>query len=135
MNRERPAPAPDTYMTKQVTIGNTTIAVQIADTDEKRQLGLSGRASLNEGEGMLFIFDEQGELAFWMKDMLFTIDIIFADQDGKVVTIYKEVSPESYLKSPPEVFTSDAEALYVLEVPAGFAEKHGISQNSKIIVE
>jgi hypothetical protein len=109
-----------------VIIGNTTVQVEVEDTDASRQQGLSGRASLADGTGMLFVFDAPGNYGFWMKDMNFSIDMLFIDASGTIVTIAPNASPEGYHQNPPEVFNPASPVKYVLEVPAGFAAKNGI---------
>ncbi|MGB3921718.1 MAG: DUF192 domain-containing protein [Minisyncoccia bacterium] len=103
-------------------IGGTEVKVEIADTDLERSQGLSGREGLLPNHGMLFVFDAPGYHAFWMKDMKFPIDIIWINADSKVVWIEKNLSPETY----PNLFRPKEPAKYVLEVPAGFAEEHGV---------
>ena len=108
--------------TETVKIGNTTVAVAVASTTASREQGLSGSVSLPEGRGMLFVFPQDGAWGFWMKDMNFPIDIIWIDAAGKVITIAASLSPATY----PQVFYPAAPSRYVLEVPAGFASRHGI---------
>ena len=103
----------------QAAVGDTVLKVEIADTPEERLLGLSGRRGLNEGEGMLFILDEPGRPGFWMKDMRFSIDIIWIKEDGRVLAIDEGVGPETY----PETFAPSEDVKYVLEVPEGFSNK------------
>src|SRR3989304_6446445 len=69
----------------QVVIAGTTINVEIAQTEAEREQGLSGHKPLADDEGMLFIFDKPGYHGFWMKDMLFSIDIIWISADKKIV--------------------------------------------------
>ena len=106
----------------QVVIGGKTIDIEIADTDSKRRLGLSGRESLDKDAGMLFIFENEGNHGFWMKDMLFPIDILWINSVFEVVHIEKSVSPDSY----PLVFKPDVPAIYVLEVNSGVSDELGI---------
>ena len=106
-----------------MTIGDATITVEKADTEAARERGLSGRASLAPDTGMLFVFEYSQIRGFWMKDMRFPIDIVWADETGKVVTIAENLSPDSY----PQTFYPTSSALYVLEVPAGFVKAHGIA--------
>ena len=113
-----------------VTIGTTTVAVEVVKDDASRQQGLSGRTSLAEGYGMLFVFEEEGNWGMWMKDMNFPIDIIWAAKDGTIVTIEKNVSPDTY----PNSFHPREPALYVLEVPADFAERHNIAVGNNIVL-
>ncbi len=103
-------------------IGNTEIKIEIANDDQSRIKGLSGRDSLEEDEGMLFIFDYPDKHSFWMKEMNFPIDIIWLDDNKKIVFIKKEARPESY----PESFSSPIDSLYVLEVNASFSDKNNL---------
>jgi uncharacterized membrane protein (UPF0127 family) len=107
-------------------LDNIPIQVELARTVEERSTGLSGRTILPEGTGMLFIMDTEEKHGFWMPDMYFSIDIIWMDKDMHVVDISKEVSPDSY----PEIFTPRKPALFILEVPAGYAQKVGIKEGS-----
>ena len=99
-----------------LTVGDAVLQVEIADTPDKRAAGLSHRAALAEGEGMLFVFEEEGRRDFWMKDMRFPIDIVWISKEREVVHITDSVAPDTY----PTVFTSPIPARYVLEVPAGY---------------
>ena len=113
-----------------LSIGAETLSVEIAATPKARAQGLSGRASLKSGTGMFFVFQQNGDWGFWMKDMQFPIDIIFIGETGAVTTVYKNISPDTY----PQVFYPEVASRFVLEVPAGFAETHQITQGSTFIV-
>ncbi|MEX0934268.1 MAG: DUF192 domain-containing protein [Candidatus Saccharimonadales bacterium] len=102
---------------------SVTVEVEVADTAESRSQGLSGRESLLDEEGMLFVFDQPGIYGFHMLDMNFAIDIIWIDSDLKVVDITYNLSPESY----PEIVTPVEPVSYVLEVNAGFVNQYDIS--------
>jgi len=102
-----------------VRLAGQVVEVDVVATPDEQAKGLSGRSGLMEGYGMLFLFEKPDFYGFWMKDMLFSIDIIWIDKDKKVVHMEKSVSPETYPKS----FVPSALAKYVLEVPAGFSEK------------
>lgn len=106
----------------QVEIAGKTIQIELADTEKEREQGLSGHNPLLDNEGMFFIFEKPEIYPFWMKDMLFPIDIIWINQDFKVNYIEKNALPESYPKS----FSPNDPALYVLEVNAGFSEKNNL---------
>jgi len=118
----KPVFPPQIYLARTIAIKDVAVHVAVADTDALRTRGLSGYAPLKADEGMLFVFEEDGIYAFWMKEMLFSIDIIWLDAAGQVVHIEKEVSPATY----PASFTPGSPARYVLEVPAGFADQHDI---------
>lgn len=96
-------------------INDFLLRVEIADIEEKRMMGLSGRQNLAENEGMLFVFEEPDFYSFWMKDMNFPIDIVWIGQDLKIADITENVSPETF----PNVFGPKAKIKYVLEVNAG----------------
>lgn len=117
--------------TKTITIGDTTVVAEVATTPEEQQQGLSGRTTLAEGRGMLFVFAEPQVLRFWMKDMQFPIDIIWISGDGIVLGFVQALSPDTY----PTVFSSGVTATYALEVPAGFVETHAIAEGAKLVVQ
>lgn len=109
-------------VSKLLTIGDTTFKVELADTDAERVQGLSGRETLKEGAGMLFIFNMPAKHGIWMKDMRFSIDIAWIDKNKKVIWVEKAVSPETF----PQVFYPPSDILYVLELAAGTFEKLGV---------
>lgn len=96
-------------------IRDVPFSVEVADTPARQAQGLSGRPTLGEREGLLFVFPQAGVYNFWMKDMLFPIDIIWIGEDRRVVDLTEDARPESY----PKTFASRVPARYVLEVPAG----------------
>jgi uncharacterized membrane protein (UPF0127 family) len=93
-----------------IALGNTLITADIANTPEKRALGLSGRETLLPDTGMLFVFDTPGSHDIWMKDMRFPIDILWIDINGTIVHIEKNVSPDTY----PSLFSSRYSSLSFL---------------------
>jgi uncharacterized membrane protein (UPF0127 family) len=112
-------------------INGTKIALEIADTDATRTLGLSNRASLQENTGMLFIFPKADYWGFWMKDMHFPLDIIFLDSTYKVITIFKNVQPNTF----PALLKPEGPATYVLEVNAGFVVKNRILHQEQLKIK
>jgi uncharacterized membrane protein (UPF0127 family) len=109
-------------------IDGTPFRVHLLTTERARVKGLSGKTSLDANEGMFFVFDTDGEWGIWMKDMLFSIDVIWIAEDGTVVHIEEYVHPDTY----PRVFTNETPARYVLEVTAGTVEAYNISVGSKV---
>lgn len=109
-------------------IGEEVIQIEIADTDEKRARGLSGRAHLESGRGMLFIFDKLAIYSFWMKDMNFPIDIVWLASDWTVVGVERLVNPDTY----PKVFYPPGAIKYVLELNSGEASRRGIDTGSMV---
>lgn len=118
---------------REITLPKGTIYAEVADTLESRTQGLSGRSGLRENEGLLFIFEQPGRYGFWMKDMLFPIDMIWISADGTVVHIERNVSPDTYSKqSPPQTFVNTPDAKYVLELASGESEKFGLYLGTKV---
>ena len=112
--------------TALITIGQETIYAKIANTEHKRSMGLSYTDQIPENAGMLFIFDEVSAKNFWMRDMLFDIDIIWLDENKQVVGFFENVKKESYSQKSPElskIYHSPENTKYVLEVNAGIIEK------------
>ncbi len=106
----------------QAKVGDSIIEVEIADTPEQRAKGLSGRESLAENRGLLFIYDQPGLYGIWMKEMKFPIDIIWIDSNKKIISISKNIGPESF----PEIFEPAVPAQYILEINAGFVDENRI---------
>lgn len=120
--------------TKQLDIGNTSLSVEIADTDSLRQKGLSGRDSLSENSGMLFVFPKSSFPSFWMKDMKFALDLIWIT-DGKVAQIDKKVQPEpGKTNSELTLYSPEKPIDYVLEVNSGFSESHNIKVGDSVTI-
>ena len=114
-----------------VKIAGQNVEVGLAATLKSQTQGLSGRKSLGENEGMLFVFDHAGVYPFWMKDMNFAIDIIWLDENYRVVYIKKNAEPSSY----PETFSPEMEAKYVLEVVAGFSDKNNLKVGDEALLD
>lgn len=106
----------------------TTFPVDLALTPAERTQGLSGRASLKKDTGLFFVFESSDKYGFWMKDMNFSIDILWIDESMKIVHIEPSVSPSTYPKS----FVSPVPARFVLELPAGTAKTHKIQMGDSI---
>jgi len=114
-------------------INNIKINVEVVDTDEKRKKGLSGRSGLAENQGMLFVFDQSRFYPFWMKEMLFSIDVVWINSDEEVVFIKKDVQP--CIDEDCQLITPDKKAKYVLEIKAGIADKINIKIGDKLIFD
>ena len=114
---------------KTIQIGKSKLSAEVADTMIKQVRGLSGRASLSEDEGMLFVYQSPQMLSFWMKDMRFSIDIIWIDENKTIVSILSDISPDTF----PQTFAPPTPAQYVLEVQAGWALTHGIVAGDRLL--
>lgn len=111
-----------TPIPKTITLGSTSLSVEVAADNSAITQGLSGREKLADNTGLLFIFPVPGYYPFWMKDMRFPIDIIWIGADKKVVGFSENLSPESY----PKTFAPPSPVQYVLEVNAGWVKERGI---------
>lgn len=103
------------------------VSVEIADTHEKRALGLMYRRELPELHGMLFFFPRQEPQSFWMKNTPLPLDIIFIDSSLTIVSIAQNTTPFSEKMIP-----SGKPAQFVLEVNGGFCQRHGIVAGSRV---
>ena len=97
--------------------GPVSVRLEVADTDATRTKGLMYRAALADGEGMLFVFDDTREHGFWMKNTFIPLDMIFIDDDLRVVGVHARAVPQST-----ETVSVGVPSRYVLEVPAGWAD-------------
>lgn len=97
-------------------------SVELAKDDAERARGLMFRDSMDEGHGMLFIHDELAPQAYWMKNTKIPLDILYFDNDRKLVSQQRDVPPCSLGDACPP-YPSTAPARYVLELNAGQAEK------------
>lgn len=104
-------------------VSDVSVSVEIADNLEEQTVGLMYRTSLEENQGMLFVFENEEQKIFWMKNTKIPLDIIFIDADGVIVDMKENFQPcvveecEKYYSKP---------AQYALEVNAGFVEEHGV---------
>lgn len=114
--------------TTHIMIGGVLLTVELAKTSAAQQKGLSGKPSLPNDHGMLFVFDHQDYWGFWMVEMHFPLDIIWFNSNRQVVFIERDLPPCTPQNCP--VFTPNAKAMYVLEVNAGFVEAHQITFGS-----
>ena len=87
------------------------------------------REKLEENNGMIFIFEQENEIAFWMKNTLIPLDIIFIGKNFKIVDIKNAVPCK---QDPCQLYKPQKSAQYVLEVNSGFAEKNGIKVNDEV---
>ena len=109
------------------------IAVEVAADDETRAQGLMYRDQLREGTGMLFFFTTTAEYPFWMKNTLIALDMIWIDENHKVVHVEPNVPPCK--ADPCPNYPPNAPARYVLELAGGMAAKHRVTAGSTLRFE
>jgi uncharacterized membrane protein (UPF0127 family) len=96
------------------------ITAEIAETEDERAQGLMHRRELPDGEGMLFIFDRDQQLSFWMKNTVIPLSIAFISSDGRITEI-RDMQPND-LNS----IQSSRSVRYALEVPQGWFSRAGV---------
>ena len=124
-------PKTDKISIRGIYINDMPMWVDVADSVKEIKTGLSGRTTLETGQGMLFIFDKPDFYGMWMKDMNFPIDIIWIDENLQIIDIKTQVLQKSYS----EIFYPAQKALYVIEVNAGFSELNNIKIGDKVILQ
>jgi uncharacterized membrane protein (UPF0127 family) len=104
--------------------GEFPFKVELAQTPQEQQRGLMFRSHLDHDAGMLFVYSKPRAVSMWMKNTPLSLDMIFCDSAGKILSIREKATPYS-LKSigPIEGVT------HVLEIKGGSVEKHGISNS------
>ena len=105
------------------------LTVEIADNPAERRKGLMYREELKDNHGMLFIFEAERKLYFWMKNTIIPLDIIFFDADKSYVS---DTTMTPCKKDPCRNYQSDGPAQYALEVSAGFVEKYGVGRGWRL---
>ena len=118
-----------------VKIDGIVLEVQIADTDPGRARGLMFQEPLPLDEGMLLVFDDSNKRSIWMLNMQFPLDVIWIDDNSKVVFIEKNVPPcKTALETVtcPSYKGGSKDAKYVLEVTAGFVDTFKITTESTL---
>mgnify|MGYP001610484727 CR=1 FL=1 len=109
----------------EVFIGDAVFNAELVHTSALRERGLSGRESLSEGDGMLFIFPSAAKYGFWMKDMRFALDLIWI-RDGKVIGITEEVPAPQGASDVLETYYPPDNVDMVFEVAAGTSRRKGM---------
>lgn len=108
-----------------------TYDLDVADTDVLRERGLGGKDGLARNKGMVFVFDRPQAACFWMKDMRFSIDMVWLNEARRVIFIKTNVAPSTY----PDSFCPPEAAKYVIELNAGEAKKQSIQTGDTLQLE
>jgi uncharacterized membrane protein (UPF0127 family) len=119
----------------RVTLNDQSYVVELANTDNTRALGLMYREQMAADEGMLFIFPDTQRRAFWMKNTLIPLDILYFDQNRKLVSISANTPPCKNTTTRCPNYPSAKPAKYVLEINAGLSQKHGFKVGDELIIE
>lgn len=116
---------------KTVVVSNDKISLklEVADTPEAREKGLSQRRDIGQFDGMLFVFPEESYQTFWMKDMNFDLDMVWLNGKGEVVQVDENIKASGYNKNNPEssqMLHSTQPIRYVIELPANRAKDYNL---------
>lgn len=111
----------------------TAIQVELATDDATREQGLMFRDHLPNDRGMIFFFTQNGDYPFWMKNTLIPLDMIWIDEQKRIVHIAHDVPPCK--ADPCPSYDPGAFSRYVLEVAAGVAARHGLAKGQTLRFE
>lgn len=118
-------PPPIEFAKTKISLGGKTIEIEVAKTDVERERGLMFRRSLPEESGMIFIFENEQPLAFWMKNTLIPLQIGYFDGNRKLVDL-QEMVPAPLGDTRPRTYPSKKPAMYALEMNKGWFTKNNI---------
>jgi uncharacterized membrane protein (UPF0127 family) len=110
----------------EVEIGGESFSVEVARTEEQKRVGLMNRESIGDREGMIFVYESDQHLSFWMKNTTIPLTLAFLSKDGTILQI-EELKPLS-LRS----VMSDRAARFALELPAGVLEELGVEAGDRV---
>ena len=113
---------------RTIKVAGVNLTVEVAKDKEAWAKGLSGREKLPVKRGMLFVFPKEDFYRIWMKDMKFPIDVMWVNEDGVIVEIWKNATPDSY----PNVYVPSARAKYVIEVNADWTDVYDINIGDRV---
>jgi len=116
--------------TIKIVVGEVEVNASVADELAERIRGLSNTPFLPEYVVKLFMFGSKGGHDIWMKDMNYPIDIIWATEDGEIVHIEENISPDTF----PDSFSSPVPAWFVIETKAGFVDQNQIAIGDRILL-
>ena len=126
-------PAADAAAPRIILPDHSAIFVEVASDDATREQGLMYRDHMAEDRGMIFLFPQAGEYAFWMKNTLIPLDMIWMDADHRIVHIAHDVPPCK--ADPCPNYPPNAKASSVLELAAGVAAKHHLKDGDVLRFE
>jgi uncharacterized membrane protein (UPF0127 family) len=109
-------------------IGRETFTLEVAATDRARQIGLMHRRSMPQDRGMIFVFPRADDLGFWMKNTHIPLDIVYLDENGRVVSV-KRMKPLDETR-----VESDAPAKYAIELNEGAAGRAGVKVGDMLTI-
>jgi uncharacterized protein len=125
-------PAPQHLPTIAVHAPHAVLTLQVAKTEDERELGLMSVTNLAPHTGMVFVFDNDSPVEFWMKDTLVPLDMVFVGADGTVRSVAANVPVVSESTPDNLIPRRSGTGKYVIELPAGEAAKDGITTGTQL---
>ena len=114
----------------QVIISGVVWTVVVANNDIDRVQGRSNKSLLYPQQGMLFAFNDLGKHLFWMKDMLIPLDMVFFDNNWKIIDIESNLQPDTF----PNTYGGNINSQYIMEVNANEASAYGLKVGDRAIL-
>ena len=130
----QPLPTPQHLTTVIARAPKAKLRLQVARTEEQRERSLMSVTHLSPHTGMLFVFEMDGPEAFWMKDTLIPLDMVFVSADGNVRKVFRSVPVVSPSLPDAQIPIEQADAQYVIELPSGEAEKDGLTAGAHVVI-
>ena len=127
-----PLPTPQALPAILLHAPRATLRVQVARTEEQRERGLMSVRHLPPHTGMVFVFDQDAPVAFWMKDTLVPLDMVFLSASGNVRTVFAKVPVVSPQLPDAAIPLEQGTAKYVIELPAGEAANDGLRPGARV---
>lgn len=128
----QPVPTPQELHIVAVGAPHAQLRLQVAQTEPQRERGLMGVRKLGVHTGMLFVFDSDAPIEFWMKDTLIPLDMVFVGKNGIVRSVFANVPVVPVDAPDGRIPRRDGTAKYVLELPSGEAAKDGLSPGVRL---
>jgi uncharacterized protein len=122
------APAAQNVVTVETSEGPRVFHIELADDPDEQEIGLMNRTSMPKDAGMLFEFPKIEKRAFWMKDTMIPLDMIFIAEDGTIQHIHHMARPLDRTH-----ITSESPVKAVLEINGGLTDTLGIKEGDKVI--
>lgn len=110
---------------------STELKLEVARTIEEKSTGLMNRTELGESNGMIFVYENPEEVTFWMMNTFIPLDIIFIDENYKIIKIYENTIPDQT----EERYPSTSEIKYVIEVNGGWTDQNNYSVGDLLKVD
>ncbi len=113
----------------KIDIGGETVKAEIARSIDEQSRGLMYRREMGKNEGMIFVYEQERVLSFWMRNTFIPLDIAYIKADGTIATI-KQMQPLNESSH-----SSRIKVMYALELNQGWFAEHGIKEGSKVVIE